>query len=147
MTLTKSERLELQRQARASKSRADSARHARLILLLADVLTWATIRAKLDCNDSYISRWSQRFATDRLSGLFARYAGRARDKVTDRIEARVLAWTTKHTPSDGSTHRSSRKLAAELGGHLPHDGDAYLGQARPQAASTERVSGLQRPGL
>ena len=115
MTLTKSERMELQRQASALNGRADSARHARLILLLADGLTWAKIRAKLDCNDSYISRWSQRFATDRLSGLFARYAGRTRYKVTDRIEARVLAWTTTHTPRDGSTHWSSRKLAAELG--------------------------------
>ena len=115
MKLTKSERMELQRQGRASNGRADSARHARLILLLADGLTWAKIRAKLDCNDSYISRWSQHFAVDRLAGLFARYTGRARYKVTDRIEARVLAWTTKHTPGDGATHWSSRKLAAQLG--------------------------------
>jgi hypothetical protein len=47
MTLTKSECMELQRQARASNGRADSARHARLILLLADGLTWATIRAEV----------------------------------------------------------------------------------------------------
>ena len=47
MTLTTSERMELQRQARASNGRADSARRARLILLLADGLTWATIRAKV----------------------------------------------------------------------------------------------------
>lgn len=116
MIVTINERRELQRQARVRKGRADSARRARLILLLAEGLTWATIRAKLDCNDSYISRWSQRFAADRLAGLFARYAGRARYKVTDRIEARILAWTTKHTPRDGSTHWSSRKLAAQLGG-------------------------------
>lgn len=82
---------------------------------LAEGLTWAKIRAKLDCSDSYIARWSQRFATDRLTGLFARYAGRPRYKMTDRLEARVLAWTTNHTPADGSTHWSSRKLAAELG--------------------------------
>ena len=50
-----------------------------------------------------------------FAGLFARYAGRERYKVTDRIEARVLAWTTKQLPADGSTHWSSRKLAAELG--------------------------------
>jgi len=48
--LTKSERVELQRQTRARNGRADSTRHARLILLLVDVLTWAKIRAKLDCN-------------------------------------------------------------------------------------------------
>ena len=68
MKLTKSERMELQRQASARNGRADSARHARLILLLAEGLTWAEIRAKLDCSDSYIDRWSKRFAADRLAG-------------------------------------------------------------------------------
>ena len=116
MKLSKRERTELQRQAGTRNGRADSARHARLILLLAEGLTWVEIRTKLDCSDSYIARWSNRFATDRLAGLFARYAGRARYKVTDQIEARVLAKTTKHKPADGSTHWSSRKLAAELDG-------------------------------
>jgi transposase len=91
-----------------------------LILLLAEGVTWAEIRTKLDCSDSYIDRWSKRFAADRLAGLFARHAGRERYKVTDRIEARVLAWTTKRKPADGSTHWSSRKLAAELGGAISH---------------------------
>ena len=140
--------MELQRQASARNGRADSARHARLILLLSEGLTWAEIRAKLDCSDSYIDRWSKRFAADRLAGLFARHAGRERYKVTDRIEARVLAWTTKRKPADGSTHWSSRKLAAELGGgDLAHDGGAHLGQARPQAASARRLPGLERSGL
>ena len=75
MKLTKTERMELQRQASARNGRADSARRARLILLLADGLTWAEIRAKLDCSDSYIDRWSKRFAADRLAGLFARTPG------------------------------------------------------------------------
>src|SRR4249919_364412 len=115
MELTETELMELQRQASARNGRADAARHARLILLLSEGRTWAEIRAKLDCSDSYIDRWSKRFAADRLAGLFARHAGRERYKVTDQIEARVLARTTKHKPADGSTHWSSRKLAAELG--------------------------------
>jgi transposase len=115
MKLTKSEQVELQRHASARNRRADAARRARLILLLAEGFTWAEIRAKLDCSDSYIDRWSKRFGADRLSGLFARHAGRERYKVTDRIEARVLAWTSKRKPAEGSTHWSSRKLAAELG--------------------------------
>ena len=145
MKLTKSERMELQQQAGARNGRADSARHARLILLLAEGLTWAEIRAKLDCSDSYIDRWNKRFAADRLAGLFARYAGRSRYKVTDRIEARVLARTTKHKPGDGSTHWSSRKLAAELGdishmtvsriwakhGIKPHRLEGYLASNDP----------------
>src|SRR5438034_11724419 len=104
MKLTKNERMELRRQASTRTGRADSARHARLILLLAEGFTWAEIRGKLDCSDSYISRWSSRFTAERLAGLFARHSGRMRYKVTDRIEARVLAKTTKHKPADGSTH-------------------------------------------
>src|SRR5213075_1719961 len=120
MKLTRRERMELQRQASARNGRADSARHARLVLLLAENLTWAEIREKLDCSDSYISRWSKLFAADRLAGLFARHSGRERYKVTDQIEARVLARTTKHKPADGSTHWSTRKLAAELGVDISH---------------------------
>jgi transposase len=120
MELTKTELMELQRQASARNGRADAARRARLILLLSEGRTWAEIRAKLDCSDSYIDRSSKRFAADRLAGLFARHAGRERYKVTDRIEARVLARTTKHKPADGSTHWSTRKLAAALGGDISH---------------------------
>lgn len=40
--------------------------------------------------------------------------------MTERLEARVLAWTTKRKPADGSTHWSSRKLAAELGSDVSH---------------------------
>ncbi len=44
MKLTKSERMELQRQSSARNVRADVARHARLILLVAEDFTWAEIR-------------------------------------------------------------------------------------------------------
>jgi transposase len=120
MELTENERSELLRQVSARAGRADSAQRARLILLLADGLTWAEIRAKLGCGDSYISRWSKRFKAERLAGLLSRHAGRERYKVTDRIEARVLARTTERKPADGSTHWSSRKLVAELGGGISH---------------------------
>src|SRR5258708_15618002 len=110
MILTKSERMELQRQAGARNARADVARHARLILLLADGLTWAEVRSKLDCSDSYIDRWSKRFAADRLSGLFARHAWRERYKVKERIDTKGLARTSKRKTADGSTHLSSHKI-------------------------------------
>src|SRR5438067_13210329 len=100
MKLTKQEIIELERQAGTRNGRADSARHARLILLLAEGLTSSEIRTNLDCSDSYIARLSNRFATDRLAGLFARHAGRMRYKATERIEARVLARTQKQQPAD-----------------------------------------------
>lgn len=90
MRLTENERMELQRQANARTGRADSARRARLVLLLAEGFTWAEIRTKLDCPDSYINRWSKRFEAERLSGLFARHAGRERYKVTERVIAHML---------------------------------------------------------
>jgi transposase len=120
MKLTKSEAAELERQANSRGERADSARRARLVLLLAEGATWAEIRAKLDCSDSYISRWKLRFEAERLSGLFARHRGSRRTKVTDALEARILAWTTKRTPADGATQWSSRRLAQELGGGISH---------------------------
>jgi hypothetical protein len=52
--------------------------------------------------------------------LFSRRAGRQRFKVTDQIEPRELARTTERKPTDGSTHWSSRKLAAGLGDGISH---------------------------
>jgi hypothetical protein len=69
MTLTDSERLELEAQAKARTVRADSARRARLILLLAEGRAWAEIRAKLNRSDSYIDRWSRRFSTGASGGF------------------------------------------------------------------------------
>lgn len=120
MQLTEAERTELQSRSKSRTGRADTARRAQLILSLADGKTWAEIRAKLNCGDSYINRWSKRFEAERLAGLFARHTGRERYKLTDQIEARVLAWTTKRKPADGSTHWSSRKLATELGAGISH---------------------------
>ncbi|MEO5831251.1 MAG: IS630 family transposase [Rhodanobacter sp.] len=120
LKLTTSERIELQHQAEADDGLSASARHAKLILLLADGLSWAAIRARLHCSDSYIARWSKRFGADRLAGLYSKHAGREPYKVTDRVESRVLRRTTRHTPADGSGQWSSRKLATELGGSISH---------------------------
>src|SRR6218665_3348831 len=54
MNLTEAEIVELRQQANGKAVRADLARRARLILLLAEGLTWSAIRAKLDSNDSYM---------------------------------------------------------------------------------------------
>lgn len=112
--MTAAERNELVERARSRRGRADDARRARLMLMLAAGQSYSEIRAALGCNGSYISRWKQRFVAERLAGLYARHPGRAVDKRTPRLEARILEWT-RRPPSDGSTHWSSRKLAARLG--------------------------------
>ena len=115
ITLTDAERMELSRRASSRAGRADDARRARLILLLAEGHTWVEIRAKLDCNDAFIDRWSKRFVAERLAGLFSRHAGQGPSTLTPRLEARILGWTVKRKPADGSTHWSTRKLAEQLG--------------------------------
>lgn len=115
ITLSDAERMELSRRAGSRAGRADDARRARLILLLEAGDTWAKIREKLDCNDAFIDRWSKRFREERLAGLFSRHAGQEASTLTPRLEARILEWTVKRKPSDGSTHWSTRKLAEQLG--------------------------------
>ena len=114
ISLSKVEREELAQLVSTQSGRADEARRARLILLLDAGQTWALIRDKLDCTDSFIDRWSKRFVQERLAGLFSRHAGQTATTLTPALEARILEWSVKRKPSDGSTHWSTRKLAAQL---------------------------------
>jgi transposase len=115
ITLSDAERMELSRRAYSRAGRADDARRAQLILLLASGDTWARIRSKLDSNDAFIDRWSKRFGEEQLAGLFSRHAGQEASTLTLRLEARILDWTVKYRPTDGSTHWSTRKLGEHLG--------------------------------
>src|ERR1700719_4714677 len=49
-----------------------------------------------------------------LAGLFSRHAGQLPTTLTPALEARILEWSVKRKPHDGSTHWSTRKLAAQL---------------------------------
>jgi transposase len=112
--LSQVEREELSQRVSSQSGRAAEARRARLILLLDAGHTWAVIREKLDCTDSFIDRWGKRFVRERLAGLFSRYAGQAPTTLTPVLEARILEWSVKCKPRDGSTHWSTRKLGAQL---------------------------------
>src|SRR5450755_3005056 len=109
IVLSKMEEAELSQRATSQCGRADEARRARLILLLGSGHTWAAIRDKLDCTDSFIDRWSKRFLAERLAGLFSRHAGQEPSTLTPELEARILEWTIKCKPT-AATHWSTRKL-------------------------------------
>ncbi len=51
---------------------------------------------------------------DGLAGLYGRHQGRQVQADSPELEAKILE-RTRHAPKDGSTHWSTRKLAAELG--------------------------------
>lgn len=144
MILTKAERVELNKRANGRTIRAEEARRARCILMLAQGASWAQIRDKLNCTDSFVARWGQRFEAERLAGLYSRHKGSELRTLTAKLEARILE-RTRQSPRDGSTHWSTRKLAKELGTHhmtvarvwakhglKPHRVERYMASDDPQ---------------
>ena len=113
LTLTSDERTELQRRVRGLKIRAEDARRARVILMLANGESYSAIEAAIPCYRDYINRWRRRFLAERLEGLQARYRGQPPTVLTPAMEARILA-KTREAPPDGSTHWSTRKLGRLL---------------------------------
>src|SRR5438093_5264954 len=114
LDLSEAEREELERRLRLRTGRAEDARRARIILAIDRGDSYTEIAGALVCNRNYISRWKERFVEDRLAGLYSRNLGRAVSVKTPKLEAKILAWTLKRKPRDGSTHWSTRKLAKEL---------------------------------
>jgi transposase len=113
LTLTADERSELERRVRSLKIRAEDARRARVILMLADGASYSAIEAAIPCYRDYINRWRRRFVASRVDGLRARYKGQPPTVLTPTMEARVLE-KTRQPPPDGSTHWSTRKLGRML---------------------------------
>lgn len=114
--LTKVERTELEARAKTRAGRADEARVARVLLLLADGVTYKGIAERVDCSEPFIAKWKKRFLAERLAGLYVRHEGRPVTVLTAKVEARILNWT-RRKPTDGSTHWSTRRLAKKLGIH------------------------------
>jgi transposase len=155
LSLSCSDRQELERRVRSQSLRADDVRRARLLLLLADGESYSSIQATLGCSSAYISRWKTRFEGEGLSGLHGRQQGRQPTVLTPALEAQILE-KTRQKPSDGSTHWSTRKLAKELGvrhqlvatvwsraGVKPHRMERYMASDDPEfAAKAADVIGL-----
>jgi transposase len=115
MNLNEAERDQLAALTRSRSVGAAYARRARLILMLEDGESRDSIMSRLGCDSRFIARWSSRFLAERLAGMYARHPGRAPKQPPAKLEARVLNYTLKRKPADGSTHWSSYKLAVELG--------------------------------
>src|ERR1051325_1914766 len=105
LELKRSDREELERRGRSRKVRAEDARRARLILLLAEGEPYTSIQSKLRCNRSYVSRWKGRFLEGGIAGLYARQQGRKRSVLTPAMEARILKWTSASRPMERRTGR------------------------------------------
>ena len=142
MKLTKPERVKLTKRASGRTLRAEDARRARCILPLAEQHPWAQVRDKPGCNDSFIARWSERFESQRLAGLFSRHKGSEARALSAALEARILE-CTRQAPPDGSTHWSTRKLAKVLKTHHMPVAQVWA----KQAPSAGALHGLRRPAV
>ena len=101
--------------SRSQGGRADEVRRARIILGLTGGQTLAGVSRSQSCRVNTVKLWRDRFLEGRISGLWGRHPGKAVAPGTERLEARIINWTLPRKPADGSTHWSSRKLAAALG--------------------------------
>jgi transposase len=142
--LSGEERDELARWASSRTLPAGDVFKARLILALADGVSYSRIEAELGTSRPTIARWKGRFERDRIGGLEARHKGSRPRKATPTAQARVLR-KTQGKPGDGSTQWTCSKMADATGlsrstvqriwaktGLKPHRLDRYMASSDPQ---------------
>jgi len=114
ISLTKAERMELERRVMSRTGRAEDARRARAILLLADGHTWEEACDRVPCSRGFLASWSKRFEEQRIAGLYSRHLGQVATVLTPQLEARILE-LTRRAPPGAVTHWSTRRLGEQLG--------------------------------
>src|ERR1700730_12090836 len=98
LVLTTDQRSNLEARVRSGRGRADAARRARFILLLADGCSHAAIATMTGCSSRTIALWKQRFVKDGLAGLAARHRGSKPTVLTPALEARIMTWARRPPP-------------------------------------------------
>ena len=144
LVLTTDQRSDLEGRVRSGRGRADAARRARVVLLLAEGCSYAAIATMTGCSSRTIALWKQRFAKDGLAGLAARHRGSKPTVLTPALEARIMTWT-RRPPPHGATHWSTRSLGRKLGvqhtiiarawrhaGLQPHRVERYMRSTDPE---------------
>jgi transposase len=137
---------ELQARLRCRSLPAEDVRRADIILRLSEGQGQRAVARDLRCSVNKVRLWRERFQQEGLAGLYGRYQGREVFDETPDLEARILD-RTRCAPKDGSTHWSTRKLAAELGishmrvartwakaGFKPHQLRRYMASDDPDFA-------------
>jgi transposase len=114
LKLSPSVRSELKAKMRWRTLPAEDVRRADIILRLAGGAAQRKVARELRCSINTVRLWRERFLAEGLGGLYARHSGRDLPEETPALEARILE-QTRQAPPDGSTHWSTRKLAAQLG--------------------------------
>jgi transposase/Trp operon repressor len=114
LSISKEQREELGRWAQSRALPAGDVFRARLILALADGLSYREIEQKLGASAPTVSKWKLRFEHAGIAGLEGKHQGSRPRTATPAMQAKIIR-RAQQKPTDGSTHWSCRKLAAELG--------------------------------
>src|SRR5579859_1961441 len=144
LSLTCTQRGELQGHLRRRNLPVSVAVRMRIVLMLDEGASYHDIKEKLDTTAPTISLWKRRFCEEGLVGLATFHPGQPPKKLTSQLRAKILA-KTQQPPPDGSTHWSLRKMAAVMGvgkdliGQVwreaelkPHRLDRYMTSDDPQ---------------
>jgi len=114
LTVSASERAELEAMSRSRTIAAGLAQRARVVLAIVDGEPYPVLSARLEVSTTTLTRWRKRFETRRVAGLHdAARSGRG-DRLTPAMEAKILA-RTQQTPPRPFTHWTTRRLATTLG--------------------------------
>jgi hypothetical protein len=92
ITLSKMERMELKRRVASRTGRAEDARRARAILLLAEGHTWDEACDRVPCSRGFLASWSRRFEQQRIAGLYSRHIGQAATVLTPDLAVAYALW-------------------------------------------------------
>ncbi|MUM08433.1 MULTISPECIES: helix-turn-helix domain-containing protein [unclassified Mycolicibacterium] len=91
-----------------------------------------------------VRRWRSRFSTDGTAGVGKIAKGRGRKpSLPEGTVEEVSRLTHKELPADGSTHWSTRTMAARVG--IGKDAVAKIWADHPQTVKGRHVQGQQRP--
>ena len=147
LELSAEQREELHGLAQSRSLHAGYVFRARVILALADGLTYREIERTLGASAPTVSKWKGRFQEHGLEGLQGQHQGSKPRRATPSVQGRVIR-RAQQKPADGSTHWSCRKLAEEVGvskstvqrilAHAklrPHRLDRYLASNDPEFES------------
>lgn len=100
--------------AKSRSARSEDSRRARIVLALAKGASLRKLSAKEQCSVNTVRLWRERFAAERLSGLFSRHRGRQPGAGKEKLHARIMDWTLHRKPVGGATQWSTRELARAL---------------------------------
>jgi transposase len=105
---------ELERWVQSRTLPAGDVFRARIVLALAEGLSYREIERKLGASSATVSLWKRRFERSGMEGLQGQHKGSKPRAATPAMQARLLR-RVQQRPGEGSTHWSCRKLAKELG--------------------------------